>query len=72
MFILGKTKTYNWSNTTGTIYINTDHIISVEEFKDGTALVTCTGKNKEDEVLYYHLENSFNDIITALVRGRKL
>ena len=72
MFLICNKKTYKWTRTTGKILINADHIIAVEESEDSTAIITCTGQNKEDEVLYYHLENTYDEVLGMLAKGRKL
>lgn len=68
MFIKVVRKPYAWDCLSGRMVINTEHIIAVEaSSKDGTAIVTCTGKNREDEVLYYFLEDSYESVVERIM-----
>lgn len=67
MFIRCTRKPYAWNGNNCTMVINTDHIIAVEESaKDGSAIVTCTGK-MGDEVLYYFLEDKYEAFIERIM-----
>ena len=67
MFIRCTRKPYAWNGNNCVMVINTDHIIAVEESaKDGSAIVTCTGK-MGDEVLYYFLEDKYEAFIERIM-----
>lgn len=55
-----------WESQPGNILINTDHIVSVEEDAEGRAIITVTGKDKDDSILFYKLTNSFADVASLL------
>lgn len=67
MFIKCIKKPYTWNGNERDMVINTDHIIAVEKSaKDGSAIVTCTGK-MGDEVLYYMLEDSYEELVERIM-----
>ena len=67
MFVKCTRKLYAWNGNNCVMVINTDHIIAVEEAaKDGSAIVTCTGK-MGDEVLYYFLEDSYEEFLRRIM-----
>lgn len=55
-----------WESQPGNILINTDHIVAVEEDAEGRAIITVTGKDKDDSILFYKLTNSFADVASLL------
>ncbi len=52
------------------LLLNTDHIIAVEESEQGTAIVTCTGKDGEDEAIMFYLTETYEWFVSEIL-GRE-
>lgn len=68
MFIKFHKTGRTWSDMTDDILINTDHIVAVEADSKGNAIITVTGKDKDDSVLWFQLSDAYEDV-TELLYG---
>jgi len=56
----------------GEVYINSDHVVAIEETSQNEVLVFTTGRGHEGRVRAYQIQGMMKDVAVALGADRRL